>query len=105
MFQNHVKWLSVAKRLGYRSVASDVGSPQFLYTYHKQADGSYEKRVGGIDAWRKISAADVERFGIDLEALREWVELQASMPATIGLTWRRAPVSYTHLTLPTKRIV
>ena len=90
MFQNHVKWLSVAKRLGYRSVASDVGSPQFLYTYHKQADGSYEKRVGGIDAWRKISAADVERFGIDLEALREWVELQASMPATIGLTWRRA---------------
>lgn len=90
MFQNHVKWLSVAKRLGYRAVASDVGSPQFLYTYHKQADGSYEKRVGGIESWRKVSAADVERFGIDLEALREWVDLQASMPATIGLTWRRA---------------
>lgn len=89
MFQNHVKWLSVAKRLGYRSVASVAKHPQFLYTYHKQADGSYENRVAGIDTWREISDVDVKRFGINIQALKHWAELQAEIPPTIGLTWRR----------------
>ncbi|TSJ70421.1 hypothetical protein FPH17_11265 [Corynebacterium godavarianum] len=97
MFQNHVKWLQTAEALGYRSlnVASKAG--QFLYTYHKQGDGSYEKRVSRVEQWRELDLQDVERFGLREAPLEAWVEKQKSLPKTVGLTWRRAQGERWHL--------
>lgn len=90
MFRNHVKWLQQAEALGFRSLDVDSKSEQFLYTYHKQGDGSYEKRVSKVDHWREIGAQDVSRFGLQMVPLEAWVKKQESLPKTVGLTWRRA---------------
>lgn len=74
MFRNHVKWLQQAEALGFRSLDVDYKSEQFLYTYHKQGDGSYEKRVSKVDHWREIDAQDVSRFGLQMVPLEAWVK-------------------------------
>ncbi|CAM3203631.1 MULTISPECIES: glycosyltransferase [Corynebacterium] len=90
MFRNHVKWLQSAEALGFRSLDVTSKSGQFLYTYHKQGDGSYEKRVSRVEKWRELNSHDVDRFGLKVAPLEAWVEKQKSLPKTVGLTWRRA---------------
>lgn len=90
IFRSHVKWLASAEGAGFRAVRDESKSQQFLYTYHKQGDGSYENRVSRIAEWRDLGQSEIDRFGVDLEALDQWIEKQRSLPQTVGLTWRRA---------------
>lgn len=89
MFRNHVKWVSSANELGYRAVDNSVEPRQFMYTFHRQGDGSYEKRVSGVPEWHSLSEDDVAWFGLDSDSLERWAGQQAQMPKTLGLTWRR----------------
>lgn len=90
MFRNHTRWLEIAKSLGYRSIDSSSVEGQFLYTYHKQGDGSYENRVSKISEWCALNTDIEKRFGLDSSALSSWLVKQQELPKTVGLTWRRA---------------
>lgn len=89
-FGNHVRWLSQAAKIGFRSIESYDYSDQFLYTYHHQGDGSYEKRVAAVSNWQAFSNELVDNFGINESYLDTWLEIQETLPPTLGLTWRRA---------------
>ena len=85
----HQKWLETSAKHGIRTVDDQDCVKQSVYTYHKQGDGSYDKRLAGVEGWRDINLDDARWFGIDVEALKEWVEEADAIPPTIGLTWFR----------------
>lgn len=89
IFTAHFKWLETAKNMGFLSVENSEFSGQSLYTYHQQGDGSYEQRISALDDWRTLTDEDCTRFGIRKEIFENWRKVQANVPPTIGLTWRR----------------
>ena len=89
MWNNHTKALSNAEKVGFQSQAITGRDRYFLYTFHKQGDGSYEDRLNKIETWREADENIQKRFGIDASALERWAELQLRAKQTLGLTWRR----------------
>lgn len=89
LWGNHTKTFANARRSGFAAHSFKDGRRFFLYTYHRQGDGSYENRVSKIERWRGLDQSDARRFGIDIAALDRWVELQSQTRPTVGLTWRR----------------
>lgn len=89
LWNNHTKALSNAEKVGFQSQAITGRDRYFLYTFHKQGDGSYEDRLNKIEAWREADEDIQKRFGIDTSALERWADLQLRAKPTLGLTWRR----------------
>lgn len=89
LWNNHTKALLNAEKVGFQSQAIMGRDRYFLYTFHKQGDGSYEDRLKKIESWRKADEEIERRFGIDTAALEDWTELQQNAKQTLGLTWRR----------------
>lgn len=88
LWKMHTKALQYGQREGFATASFADGEADFIYTFHPQGDGSYEDRVAKIDNWQPIDEA-VERFGIDLQHYRQWIDRQEQTPPTVGLTWRR----------------
>ena len=89
LWNNHTKALGNAEKLGYQTAIVSGKGRYFLFTFHKQGDGSYEKRIDSIADWEAVSAKTETDFGIDAAGLRYWMGLQATAEPTLGLTWRR----------------
>ena len=89
LWNNHTKALGNAEKLGYQTAVVSGEGRNFLFTFHKQGDGSYEKRIDSIAEWRPVSAETEKDFGINTADLGHWMELQSAAEPTLGLTWRR----------------
>ena len=89
LWNNHTKALSNAEKVGFQSQAITGRGRYFLYTFHKQGDGSYEDRLKKIESWRVADEDIRQRFGIDTAELERWSDLQRGAKQTLGLTWRR----------------
>ena len=90
IWHNHTKALFNAKRFGYQSKSVLGKGRHFLYTVHRQADGSYEERQQRIQDWSAVGDQLADEFALDIAGLNEWQEYQRTAKPTLGLTWRRS---------------
>ena len=110
--------------LGLEPVTSPSGAPLelvvhlgmtgALYVDPSPPVDPYARAEWELDDGRWLWFRDVRRFGRTVVVLRGDHRLLPTLrdlgpepfdPALTGVSFHRAPVSYTHLTLPTKRIV
>lgn len=89
LWGNHTRAVANAQKAGYQTATVKGEGRYFVYTFHRQADGDYLKRLKKVSKWSPASEELESRFGIRLDQLSQWRELQADSRATIGLTWRR----------------
>ena len=78
----------------------DIDNYGFLYYY----DRSYDKQPGTKQAERRLNVIERAAYNITTSSDPIIQELADKNEATVFAT-DNIPVSYTHLTLPTKRIV
>lgn len=90
IWHNHTKALFNAKRFGFQSTSVLGKGRHFLYTVHRQADGSYEERQKRIREWAPVGEELAREFGLDIAGLTEWQDYQRTAKPTLGLTWRRS---------------
>ena len=101
MLSSHRKWLTTAVQRGGLAHRVETDTDDWLYLYHRQGDGDYDSRIAQFgDSMRPLTQADLNPFGIDLEAFRASVVEHEATPETMGLTWRRTqPQQYALLDL------
>lgn len=97
IWHNHTKALFNAKRFGYQSKSVLGKGKNFLYTVHRQADGSYEERQQRIQEWSDVDDQLADEFALDVEGLTDWQNYQRTARPTLGLTWRRAMPEVTRI--------
>ena len=92
VFKAHTEWIKIAPSRGFSPTVVNERSESYMYTYHSQGDGDYDKRVGAIASWAPLEPGTADHFGISLNYLDEWEKVQSELPPTLGLTWRRTQV-------------
>jgi len=88
----HPTWGDWGRARGW-TVTELPGRRSWAYLYHPQGDGSYVDRVAKLRAdgpLRPIDELAALGFAVDADGFREWRHIQAGVPATLGLTWRRS---------------
>lgn len=100
MRASHRQWLTRTEEIGGKAFRIEGGPGNWLYLYHRQADGDYEERVSRLKAeadMLDVRDLHLEDYSIDENGFLEAREALSIMPPTLGLTWRRTQPQTHHL--------